>query len=71
VEIYSEVNENIIVCMTNDQEKILIMFSWHLKPGTNTTSIDALESLPAGSYYIQLKNMEGNVLNKNVLQKEG
>ena len=71
VEITSDVNENLIVSMTNDQDRIIKMFSWHVRPGTNTTSIDGLGSLPSGSYCILVKNIDGTIQHKNVLHKEG
>lgn len=71
VEITSEVNEHVIVSITNSEDRILKMFSWHLKPGANTTSIDRLGTLTAGTYYIHIKNSDGLALSKNVLEKEG
>ena len=61
-EISVEQNESSIVRMLNNNQKIIKMMSWNLKKGTNKMSFENLELLPAGNYYIDIKNMEGTNL---------
>ena len=71
VEVISEVNENLIVTLTNsDEDRIIRMFSWHVRPGANTTSVDGLSTFPPGTYCIQIKNDSRTLQYKEILQKE-
>ena len=68
-EVVVESNESAIVRMLDHNQKIIKMMSWNLKKGTNKTSFDDLQSLPSGSYYIDIKNMEGKNLFNTKLVK--
>lgn len=61
-EVVVPVNETTIVRMTDENQKIIRLLRWTLKRGTNKTSIDDLQTLPAGDYFIDIKNMEGEHL---------
>ena len=69
LEVNVEVQTSTIVRMLDDQQKIIKMMNWTLKKGTNTTSLDDLDSLPAGLYYVDLKNMDGQKLFDTQLEK--
>lgn len=62
--------ETSIVSMMNQDQKIIKMFSWHLKPGINKTTLDGLSSLEPGSYYIDLKDLSGNVAVSTSVDKQ-
>ena len=68
-EVVVEHNESAIVRMLDQKQKIIKMMSWNLKRGTNKTSFDDLQGLPAGSYYIDIKNMEGKNMFNTTLVK--
>lgn len=61
-EMLAHCNESIIVQMLNEQQKIIKMMSWSLMKGTNKFSFDDFQSLSAGNYYFNIKNMEGKNL---------
>lgn len=70
LEVSSLHNETAIVSMLNSQEKIIKMFSWYVKAGTNKTSLDGLVSLPAGTYRILLRDTSGNIISDTEITKE-
>ncbi len=61
-EIIVENNASAIVQMLDQQLRIIKMLSWNLKKGTNKTSIEDLEDLAAGDYFVEIKNMDGENL---------
>ena len=61
-EVIVENNASAIIQMLDQHLKIIKMLSWNLKKGTNKTSIDDLDDLPAGNYYVDIKNMDGKNL---------
>ncbi len=61
-EVIVENNASAIVQMLDKKLKIIKMLKWNLKKGTNQTSIDDLETLPAGDYFVDIKNMDGKNL---------
>ncbi len=61
-EVIVENNASTIVQMLDKKLKIIKMLKWNLKKGTNKTSIDDLETLPAGDYFVDIKNMDGKNL---------
>lgn len=69
MEVVVENNSSTIVRMLDQKHKIVKMLSWNLKKGSNKTSLNDLESLPAGSYFIDIKNMEGENLFNTKLVK--
>lgn len=71
VEVIVEHNASAIVQMLDQGLKIIKMLSWNLKKGTNKTSIDDLEDLPAGNYYVDIKNSDGkNLFTTKVVKLE-
>ncbi|MEO5998970.1 MAG: hypothetical protein ABIQ00_20025 [Chitinophagaceae bacterium] len=68
-EVIVENNVSAIVQMLDQDLKIIRMLSWLLKEGSNKTTIEDLEFLPAGTYYIDIKNHEGNNLFTTKLAK--
>lgn len=69
VEVVVDNNSSAIVRMLDQQHKIVKMMSWNLKKGSNKTSLNDLETLPAGAYFIDIKNMEGENLFNTKLVK--
>lgn len=61
-EVIVESNASTIVQMLDKKLKIIKMIKWNLKKGTNKTSIDDLDTLPAGDYFVDIKNMDGKNL---------
>ena len=59
LEIVVEKNESTIVRMLNEKHNIIRMLSWNLKKGTNKTSLNDLDSVPAGDYYVDIVSMDG------------
>jgi hypothetical protein len=70
LEVSSLHNETAIVSMLNDQARIIKMFSWYVKAGTNKTSLDGLASLPTGAYTILLRDTSGNIISETKITKE-
>lgn len=62
IEVIVENNSSAIVQLMDQHLKIIKMMSWDLKKGTNKTSIDNLDNLPAGDYYVDIKNIDGKNL---------
>lgn len=69
MEVVVDNNSSAIVRMLDQQHKIVKMMSWNLKKGSNKTSLNDLETLPAGPYFIDIKNMEGENLFNTKLVK--
>lgn len=61
-EVIVENQASAIIQMLDQQLKIIKMLSWNLKKGTNKISIDDLENLPAGDYFVDIKDMDGKNL---------
>lgn len=68
-EVIVENNFSAIVQLLDQDLKIIRMLSWLLKKGTNKTTIEDLELLPAGTYYVDIKNHDGNNLFTTKLAK--
>jgi hypothetical protein len=71
LEVIVEDNASTIVQMLDKQLKIIKMLKWNLKKGTNKTSIDDLATLPAGDYFVDIKNMDGKNLFATKIVKIG
>ncbi|MEJ7766611.1 MAG: hypothetical protein WKF89_02285 [Chitinophagaceae bacterium] len=61
-EVLVESQISAIVQIIDKKNKIIKMMSWNLKKGTNTTSFDNLDPLPAGEYLIDIKNIDGALI---------
>src|ERR1044072_3483311 len=70
LEVSSLHSETAVVSMLNNKERIIKMFSWYIKAGTNKTSLDGLSSLPAGTYLIQLRDTSGNIISETPITKD-
>lgn len=69
VEVVVETNSSAIVRMLDHDQKIIKMLSWNLKRGSNKTSLNDLDSLPAGAYFLDIKNMDGeNLFNTRLVK---
>ena len=66
-----EIDENVstIVKMVNAEGKIVKLLSWNIKKGINKTSLNDLETLEAGEYALEIKDMKGNNLFHTKLTK--
>lgn len=69
LEVTCNAYESTIVSLLDNQNKIIKMFSWQLKPGTNKTSLESLGSLPQGDYYLNMKDINGTIISKKLIQK--
>lgn len=66
LELSSQENKTVIISMLNSQERIIKMFSWYVKAGTNKTDMDELGNLPAGSYHIYIKATDGEPISNPI-----
>jgi len=62
LDVASEQSRHAIVRMYNMDGRIVKMFSWFLVRGTNVTSINEINSLLDGTYYLDMIDNEGNLL---------
>jgi hypothetical protein len=62
LDVASEQSRHAIVRMYNLEGRIVKMFSWFLVRGTNITSINEINSLLEGTYYLDMIDNEGNLL---------
>jgi hypothetical protein len=62
LDVASEQSRHTIVRMYNLEGRIVKMFSWFLVRGTNITSINEINSLLEGTYYLDMIDNEGNLL---------
>lgn len=69
IEVTTEERQTAIVCLLDQSGRILRMFSWPLKPGTNKTALEGLDALPAGNYHMQVKQTTGKLLSSIALSK--
>jgi hypothetical protein len=68
-EVIVDNNASAIVQVLDEKLKIIKMLSWHLKKGTNKTSINDLDTLPPGDYFVDIKNIDGKNLFSTKLVK--
>jgi hypothetical protein len=62
LDVACEQSRHTIVRMYNLEGRIFKMFSWFLVRGTNITSINEINSLLEGTYYLDMIDNEGNLL---------
>jgi hypothetical protein len=62
LDVASEQSRHTIVRMYNLEGRIVKMFGWFLVRGTNVTSINEINSLLEGTYYLDMIDNEGNLL---------
>jgi hypothetical protein len=70
LDVVCEQSRHTIVRMFNMDNKIVKMFSWYLVKGTNVTTINELNSLHGGTYFVDIIDTEGIVLYGTKLVKE-
>lgn len=63
--------ESVIVCVLDQQQAIVRMFSWPLQKGKNKASVNDAGALPAGEYTITLANGFGKNVFTAKAQKKG
>jgi hypothetical protein len=62
LDVASDQSRHTIVRMYNTEGRIVKMFGWFLVKGTNVTSINEINSLMEGTYYLDMIDNEGNLL---------
>ena len=70
LDVVCEQSRHTIVRMFDMDNRIVKMFSWYLVKGTNVTTINELNSLSGGTYYVDIIDSEANVLYATKLRKE-
>ena len=70
LDVVCEQNRHTIVRMFDMNDRIVKMFSWYLVKGTNVTTINELNSLSGGTYFVDLIDSEAKVLYATHLHKE-
>lgn len=55
-------SKNIIIRMTDGQERIVKMFSWFVVKGDNVTTFNEMGTLTPGSYCLDVMDHEGELL---------
>ena len=63
-------NKHIIVRMFDEGGKIIKMLSWYIMKGSNVTSINELNILNNGQYFLDIIDTEGTVLFNTKLSKQ-
>jgi hypothetical protein len=66
----SKIDNHCVIRFIDQKGKILRMLGISLEPGSNQIDIDKLEDLPAGAYYLDIKNSEGDDIYSARLVKE-
>jgi hypothetical protein len=70
LDVVCEQSRHTIVRMFDMDNRIVKMFSWYLVKGTNVTTINELNSLSGGTYFVDLIDSEAKVLYATNLRKE-
>jgi hypothetical protein len=70
LDVVCEQSRHTIVRMFDMNDRIVKMFSWYLVKGTNVTTINELNSLSGGTYFVDLIDSEAKVLYATHLRKE-
>jgi hypothetical protein len=70
LDVVCEQSRHTIVRMFDMDNRIVKMFSWYLVKGTNVTTINELNSLSGGTYFVDLIDSEARVLYATHLRKE-
>ena len=69
LDVICDQNKHIIVRMFDEAGKIIKMLSWYVMKGSNVTSINELQILSNGQYYLDIIDSEGTVLFNTRLSK--
>jgi len=70
LDVVCEQSRHTIVRMFDMNNRIVKMFGWYLVKGTNVTTINELNSLSGGTYFVDLIDSEAKVLYATHLRKE-
>ncbi|RZK20527.1 MAG: hypothetical protein EOO43_11115 [Flavobacterium sp.] len=70
LDVVCEQSKHTIVRMFDMDNRIVKMFSWYLVKGTNVTTINELNSLGGGTYFVDIIDSEAKVLYATRLRKE-
>jgi hypothetical protein len=62
-------NKHIIVRMFDEAGKIIKMLSWYVMKGSNVTSINELNILNSGRYFLDIIDTDGTILFNTILSK--
>ncbi|MFT3827316.1 MAG: hypothetical protein QM731_25535 [Chitinophagaceae bacterium] len=71
LEVMCEKSKQVVVRMFDEEQRIVKMFSWFLIKGTNITTVEEVNLLSVGTYYLDILDQEGNSLYQTKLVKEG
>lgn len=63
-------NKHVIVRMFDEAGKIIRMISWYVLKGSNVTSINELNTLNTGQYFLDIIDSEGSILFNTMLTKQ-
>ena len=63
-------NKHIIVRMFDEAGKIIKMLSWYVMKGSNVTSINELQILNNGQYFLDIIDSEGTILFNTMISKK-
>lgn len=55
-------SKHLIIRMTDSEERIVKMFSWFVVKGDNVTSFSEMDALNCGPYYLDVMDLEGELL---------
>ncbi len=69
IEMVMEYNQQVVLRMVNDEEKVVRMIGWYLLRGTNATAMFDLENLESGHYRIDVLDADGNRIQMASIQK--
>ena len=69
IEMVMEYNQQVVLRMVNDEEKVVRMIGWYLLRGTNATALFDLEKLESGNYRIDVLDENGNLIHTASIQK--
>lgn len=69
LDVISDQNKHIIVRMFDEAGKIIKMLSWYVMKGSNVTSINELNILGSGEYFLDIIDSEGTIIFQTVLSK--
>ena len=70
LDVVCQQSKHTIVRMFDMDNRIVKMFGWYLVKGTNVTTINELNSLSGGTYFVDLIDSEAKVLYSTHLRKE-
>jgi hypothetical protein len=70
LEIHCVHSKHLILRMTDNNDRIVKMFSWFVVKGANVTTFNEMDSLLAGEYCLDVMDLEGELLFSTELEKK-